>query len=140
MADRKKTYALLARLHNRELEVQAKTLVDLQGEMARLEAERNLLEQRRKEGASVTMIEAMPYRGKFLDMMRQENVRISNDIDAMASHLEAQRNRVLLCYQDAKSSETLEENLHQKQLASQKTQDQAVIEEQILIRRIGGHA
>jgi uncharacterized membrane-anchored protein YhcB (DUF1043 family) len=136
MADRKKTYALLARLHNRELEVQAKTLTDLQDGMARLEHDRDMLEKHRREGASVTMIEAMPYRGRFLNMMRKESLRITHEIEAVSSKIETQRQRVLGCYQEAKSSETLHDNICAERIASQNAQDQSQLEEQILLRDI----
>lgn len=109
MTEREKTYALLARLHNREMEAQAGALVSLQDEAAALQAEREALERSRRESAAVTMIEAMPYRASFLTTLRQENQRITAALADLDRRIERQREEVLACYRDARSSEALEE-------------------------------
>ncbi|WP_425051072.1 hypothetical protein [Psychromarinibacter sp. S121] len=138
MTRRDKTYALLARLHNQQMEAQAGQLVSLQGTAAQLEAERAALEESRRAGASVTMIEAMPYRGQFLTTIRRENLRISNQLHDIEKRIEAQRDKVLECYRDARSAELLgEEARSVAQLAAQETA-QAEADEMVLLRRIAG--
>ncbi len=140
MADRRKTYAILARLHSRELEAQARSLIELQQGVAKLHDERKMLERRRQEGADVTMIEAMPYRGHFLNVVRRENQRIAKDIEAISARIDTQREKVLDCYRNAKSNEVLAEAVHAEHVARQKQVEQTQIQEQILLRRIGGYS
>lgn len=140
MTGREKTYALLARLHNQEMETQAGTLAALQGEADRLDAERTRLDQSRREGASVTMIEAMPYRGRFLNIVRQENQRLSRLITDVEKRIETQRDKVINAYREVRSSEKLQDDVRTDILRALRQADQAEADEMVLLRRFAGPA
>lgn len=140
MTGREKTYALLARLHNQEMETQAGTLAALQGEADRLTAERSQLHQSRREGASVTMIEAMPYRGRFLNIVRQENQRLSRLITDVEKRIETQRDKVIDAYREVRSSEKLQADVRTDILRELRQADQAEADEMALLRRFAGPA
>lgn len=140
MTGREKTYALLARLHNQEMETQAGTLAALQGEADRLDAERTRLDQSRREGASVTMIEAMPYRGRFLNIVRQENQRLSRLITDVEKRIETQRDKVINAYREVRSSEKLQDDVRTDTLRALRQADQAEADEMVLLRRFAGPA
>ncbi|MDR6266736.1 MULTISPECIES: flagellar export protein FliJ [Rhodobacterales] len=140
MTGREKTYALLARLHNQEMETQAGTLAALQGEADRLTAERSQLDQSRREGASVTMIEAMPYRGRFLNIVRQENQRLSRLITDVEKRIETQRDKVIDAYREVRSSEKLQADVRTDILRELRQADQAEADEMALLRRFAGPA
>ena len=140
MTGREKTYALLARLHNHEMETQAGTLAALQVEADRLTTEQKRLDQSRREGASVTMIEAMPYRGRFLNIVRQENQRLSHLINDVEKRIETQRDKVINAYREVRSSEKLQEDVRTDILRAAREAAQAEADEMVLLRRIAGPA
>ena len=140
MTGREKTYALLARLHNQEMETQAGTLAALQGEADRLTAEQKQLDQSRREGVSVTMIEAMPYRGRFLNIVRQENQRLSRLISDVEKRIETQRDKVIDAYREVRSSEKLQDDVRTEILRALRQADQAEADEMTLLRRFAGLA
>ena len=140
MTGREKTYALLARLHNHEMETQAGTLAALQVEADRLATEQKRLDQSRREGASVTMIEAMPYRGRFLNIVRQENQRLSHLINDVEKRIETQRDKVINAYREVRSSEKLQEDVRTDILRAAREAAQAEADEMVLLRRIAGPA
>lgn len=139
MKKREQTYALLARLHTQEMETEAGTLAALQGEADRLEAERNRLDQSRREGASVTMVEAMPYRGRFLNIVRKENQRLSHLIDDVERRIETQRDKVLEAYREVRSSEKLREDVKDNIRRAIRQSAQSETDELILLRQISGN-
>lgn len=136
MKEREKTYALLARLHTQEMETEASTLAALQGEADRLVSERNRLDQSRREGASVTMVEAMPYRGRFLNIVRKENQRLSRLIDDVERRIETQRDKVMDAYREVRSSEKLREDVKDNIRRAIRQSAEAEADELILLRRI----
>lgn len=139
MRKREQTYALLARLHTQEMETEASTLAALQGEADRLVSERNRLDQSRREGASVTMVEAMPYRGRFLNIVRKENQRLSHLIDDVERRIETQRDKVLEAYRDVRSSEKLREDVKDNIRRAIQHSAQSETDELILLRKISGN-
>ncbi|MEY8802238.1 flagellar FliJ family protein [Leisingera sp. XS_AS12] len=135
MADRKKTYALLARLHKQEMEAQSVVLSSMQDEADRLTRERSALEESRRAGASVTMIEAMPYRGRFLNAVRQENQRLSGLIADVENKIGVQRDKVLNAYRELRSAEQLDGNIKAAQAEAEQEAAQVDADEMVLLRR-----
>lgn len=135
MVDRRKTYALLARLHKQEMEAQSVVLSSLQDEADRLSREQSALEESRRAGASVTMIEAMPYRGRFLDAIRQENQRLSGLIAEAERKIDAQRDTVLDAYRELRSAEQLDGSIRAALAEAEQEAAQADADEMVLLRR-----
>lgn len=135
-AKREKTYALLARMHTRDMEAEAGVLVDLQDQAASLISERETLEAGRRAGAKVDMIEAMAYRAQFLETMRSEGERIDEALTDLQRQIDAQRETVMGKFQDKRASEALEDGAREQRLRALMMKQQTDLEEQMLIRRL----
>ncbi|MFD2739570.1 flagellar FliJ family protein [Sulfitobacter aestuarii] len=109
MQRRLETLGLLARLQDEALSEQAQALTELQQQAAALTAEQGELARRRHEAGTVTMPEAMAYRGTFLAALRRENDRINTQLAQLDSEVDRQRDSVLESYQALRANEQLQE-------------------------------
>lgn len=111
MKRRLATLATIARLDDRRLRQAAAELAPLQERIAGLEAEAQELDRRRVQESGVTMVEAMPYLGRFLATLRRERDRIAADRAATEQAAEAKRDEVLLAWRDLRSKEQLRDGI-----------------------------
>lgn len=111
MTRRLATLATIARLDDRRLRQAAAELVPLQERLAGLEAEATELDRRRQQESAVTLIEAMPYLGRFLATLRRETDRITAARAAVETAVESKRDEVLDAWRDLRSKEQLRDAL-----------------------------
>lgn len=108
MRRRLATLATVARLDDRRLRQHAAELAPLQDHAARLEAEARELDRRRHQESAVTLIEAMPYLGRFLATLRRETDRLSAERARVDRAVEAKRDAVLEAWRDLRAKEELQ--------------------------------
>lgn len=111
MKRRLATLATIARLDDRRLRQAAAELAPLQARLAALATEAGELDRRRQQESAVTLVEAMPYLGRFLATLRREADRIAADRAAIEGAVEAKRDEVLQAWSDLRSKEHLRDAL-----------------------------
>ena len=111
MKRRLATLATLARLDDRRLREAAAELVPLQDRVARLAAEAQELDRRRQQESTVTLVEAMPYLGRFLVTLRRETDRIASDRVKADKAEDSKREQVLDAWRDLRPKESLQTKL-----------------------------
>lgn len=133
MTRRLATLATIARLDDQRLRQHAAELVPLQDRAARLLAEVQELDRRRQTESSVTLIEAMPYLGRFLATLRREKDRLDAESRAVAQAVDAKRDEVLSAWRDLRSKEHLQDAIrdaarHKLALADQAEADERAVQ------------
>jgi len=126
------TLALIARLDDQRLQRHAAELTPLQERAARLDAEAQELDRRRREEGAVTAIEAMPYMGRFLATLRRERDRIDRDARTVAQAIDGKRAEVLAAWRDLRSKEALQDRIRAKAEAERQRAEQAETDERAL--------
>ena len=111
MTRRLATLATIVRLDDRRLRQVAAELAPLQARLAMLAAEADELDRRRQQESAVTLVEAMPYLGRFLATLRREADRMAADRAAIERAVEAKRDEVLRAWGDLRSKEHLRDAL-----------------------------
>lgn len=111
MKRRLATLATIARLDDRRLRQAAAELAPLQARLAALATEAGELDRRRQQESAVTLVEAMPYLGRFLATLRREADRIAADRAVIERAVEAKRDEVLQAWSDLRSKEHLRDAL-----------------------------
>ena len=111
MTRRLATLATIARLDDLRLQQAAAELAPLQARLAMLAAEADELDRRRQEESVVTLVEAMPYLGRFLATLRREADRMAADRAAIEQAVAAKHDEVLQAWSALRSKEHLRDAL-----------------------------
>lgn len=129
MKRRLATLATIARLDDRRLRQSAAELLPLQDKAARLDAEARELDRRRQQESAITLIEAMPYLGRFLATLKRETDRITQDRATLESAIDAKRQEVLAAWRDLRAKEHLQHRIHDRAQAVRIQAEQAEMDE-----------
>lgn len=132
MRRRLATLALIARLDDRRLKQAVVELAPLQARAAALAEEQGELDRRRTEESAVTLIEAMPYLGRFLASLRREMDRIDAEGRAVAQAVDAKRDEVLAAWRDLRSKEQMQDAILAAARHSAAVADQAELDERAI--------
>jgi hypothetical protein len=97
----------IERFRDMVLQARAAELVDLQQERRKLDQTEEELNNRRKAGAAVTMVEAMPYVSHFVDMMRVQSQRIEVARRQVDRDIDIKREEVREAWSEHRSTEGL---------------------------------
>lgn len=108
MSRRDKALTVLRKVHDASLKERAGELTELQGRLGTVIAARADLHRMRREEASVSMPEAMPYVASFMKHLRREDQRLERAEEALHGHVERVREQVMERYRDLKSVENLQ--------------------------------
>lgn len=138
MKRRLATLATLARLDDRRMREAAAELAPLQDRIAQLAAEAQELDRRRRHESTITLVEAMPYLGRFLVTLRREADRIASDRATTQQAEDLKREQVLGAWRDLRPKEALQAKIldqarHERLRAEQVESDERGV--QVHVRR-----
>lgn len=130
MRRRLATLATLVRLEDRRMRAAAAELQPLMDHVARLDAEAQELDRRRTLESTVTEVEAMPYLGRFLTVVRGEMDRILRERAGAVRAAEQKRDEVVEAWKDLRGKEQLRDGLLDRMRVDLARSEQAQADEQ----------
>jgi hypothetical protein len=133
MKRRLSALATLAKIQERELDVRASGLIELQSQKQLLLQQHDELERRRIDESYVTLPEAMSYLGYFLDSVHGHEAKIVRDGELIDRKIETQHDEVLKIWQESKTTRHLEEDILERLKSESDAREQAQMEERSVI-------
>jgi hypothetical protein len=133
MKRRLSALATLAKIQDRELDVRASRLIELQSQKQHLLQQHEELERRRIDESDVTLPEAMSYLGHFLNSVRSQEAEIARGGKLIDQKIETQRDEVLEIWQEYKTTRHLEEGILERLKSESDAIEQAQMEERSII-------
>ena len=124
----------IERFRDMALQARAAELVGLQQERRKLDQTEEELNNRRKAGAAVTMVEAMPYVSQFVDMMRVQSQRIEVARRQVDRDIDVKRDEVREAWSEHRSTEELMARLAEQRKKLQNEAEQRESDERSVVQ------
>lgn len=124
----------IERFRDMALQARAAELVGLQQERRKLDQTEEELNNRRKAGAAVTMVEAMPYVSHFVDMMRVQSRRIEMARQQVDHDIDIKREEVREAWSEHRSTEELMARLAEQRRRLQGEAEQKESDERSVVQ------
>lgn len=133
MSRRLSALLTIAKIQKQDLDERALELAGLQSQRAQLETARNDIAQKRIEGSSVTMHEALPYLTRFLEATRAQEDDIAKSTQELDHKIASKKDAVLEVWRDSKTSDYLMEDIRSRLKSDHEKREQAEIDERSII-------